>query len=209
MIHSIQESITILLQPEQLIVDDNRVAVVVKNIGKVVCRGLTIRVRPVRNLFLASDGVLSFGTLHPQQSTEDSITLSAARAGTARLCLQCYWSLPERSYNESLNFDITVIEAVAPKIAKSPPKKSTRPYNLRKVRQLLNEIFDLDELRDFVFDEPDFRPVHDALTDNDRRPEILRRVVEFADRRGLIPQLLAWAQQANPARYTEGEPYEQ
>ncbi|MDX1520997.1 MAG: DUF1998 domain-containing protein [Anaerolineae bacterium] len=37
---------------------------------------------------------------------------------------------------------------------------------------------------------------------------VLRQLLEFAQRKGLVPRLLAWARAESPDRYAEGEPYE-
>jgi hypothetical protein len=64
------------------------------------------------------------------------------------------------------------------------------------------------ELRDFCQDEAHFRPISGELKDSDRKKYILRRLIDYADRKGLVPQLLEWAKKTNPTRYAEGEPYE-
>jgi hypothetical protein len=57
-------------------------------------------------------------------------------------------------------------------------------------------------------ENPDFRPVHDDLKPTDRKSEIIRLMIDHADRKGLVSQLLAWAKDTNPNRYGQGEPYE-
>lgn len=95
---------------------------------------------------------------------------------------------------------------VPPQNPKSQPKRSGQ-YDLAKIRRLLGELFLEDDLRNFVLDEPDFRPIHNELREIDRRSEILRRILDYAQRRNLLSKLLDWAQRANPARYAEEEPY--
>ena len=81
-------------------------------------------------------------------------------------------------------------------------------YQLKKIRHLLNDVFSIEELRDYCFEQTAFRPVHEALKDDDRKPAIIRRLLDHARQKGILPELLAWAKEANPARYTAGEPYE-
>ena len=90
----------------------------------------------------------------------------------------------------------------------TPDLTASGSYDLTQVRALLNHVFDEVELRNYCFDEPLFRPVHDDLKPTDDKSEIIRRILDRANRKGLVAQLLAWAKDSNPSRYAEGEPYE-
>jgi hypothetical protein len=84
-------------------------------------------------------------------------------------------------------------------------------YNLKKVRALLLEGFTGEELRRFCYDTPDFRLVYNELAANSGKAEIVDRLLEYAERKGLFDPLLAWVAESNPVRYrtylaTQGDP---
>ena len=81
-------------------------------------------------------------------------------------------------------------------------------YHLKNISKLLNDVFNEQDLRDFCFFEADFRPVHDQLREQDRKLEILRRLLEFAEQKNLLGAILAWAKAANAAKYQVYQPYE-
>jgi len=81
-------------------------------------------------------------------------------------------------------------------------------YNLRNIHQLLNAIFNEQELRDFCFLENDFRPVHEQLRDTDRKSQILNLLLDHAARRNLMAPVLAWAKGQNAEKYQQYQPYE-
>ena len=72
--------------------------------------------------------------------------------------------------------------------------------HLTHLRQLRNDIASEAELRDFCFTHAAFRPVFDELKESDCKREIVRRILEQADHKGLWPPLLAWAKTQNPGR---------
>ena len=88
------------------------------------------------------------------------------------------------------------------------PRTPKSTHDLAKVDALLTEIFSEDELRDYCLHEPAFRPIYDTLKETDRKPEIIRRMLDHASKKGLLGDLLAWAKEANAERYAAGEPYE-
>jgi hypothetical protein len=71
----------------------------------------------------------------------------------------------------------------------------------------LTDGFSDQKLRDFCFDTPDFRPVHDELATNTGKAEIVARLLEYADQQCLLGLLLAWAREQNPTRYELHQPY--
>ncbi len=89
----------------------------------------------------------------------------------------------------------------------SPKPLTNDGYNLRKVHDLLNEISNEDDLRNLCLFETNFRPVHEQLKEDDRKPKILHFVLIHANQKGLIDQLLDWAKETNPTRYEAGKPY--
>lgn len=76
-------------------------------------------------------------------------------------------------------------------------------YNLRKIHQLLDEGFSQDELRDFIFYSPSFRSVYDELGYTDRKREIIRKILSYAERKGVIDSLLKQIEAENPKKYAE------
>jgi hypothetical protein len=83
----------------------------------------------------------------------------------------------------------------------------TKQYNLRKIRSLLNEGFDTEELRRFSHDELHFRPVHDKLAPNTGKATIADYLIEYATQKLQIEAILVWAKETNPAMYEKYEPY--
>lgn len=80
-------------------------------------------------------------------------------------------------------------------------------YHMSNIRTLLREGFSETELRDFCFDTPEFRPVHDELAELTGKATLVRHLLEYADRRELLDPLLVWAEKHNPAKYTSCQPY--
>ncbi|MCB9109354.1 MAG: AAA-like domain-containing protein [Anaerolineales bacterium] len=80
-------------------------------------------------------------------------------------------------------------------------------YNLPKIRKLLTEGFTDDELRNFSFDTPDFRPVYDKLAQSTGKADIIGHLLEHAEQKVLLEALLAWAKEHNPTRFEAYQPY--
>lgn len=76
------------------------------------------------------------------------------------------------------------------------------------IHNLLNDVFNEQELRDFCFLKDEFRPVHDQLREEDRKAEILNRLLEFADKKNLIERVLTWAKAENLEKYQQYQPYQ-
>ena len=83
----------------------------------------------------------------------------------------------------------------------------TDRYNLGNIRTLLIEGFSENELRSFCFDHPNFRDVHNQLSENTGQSQIVYQLVEHADRKELFTPLLSWAEKQAPARYKRHQPY--
>jgi len=81
-------------------------------------------------------------------------------------------------------------------------------YNLRNIRILLTEGFTEEELRRFCYEVPDFRPVYERLSQSMGKAEVVGRLIEFAERKLLIEDLLVWVKENNPARYESHQPYD-
>ncbi|MBI1879105.1 MAG: formylglycine-generating enzyme family protein [Chloroflexi bacterium] len=82
-----------------------------------------------------------------------------------------------------------------------------RQHNFKNIRALLIEGFTGEELRELCFDAPDFRPVYHQLAQNTGKDEIVRRLLEYAQKMFLIDQLLILVQERNPALYEVYQSY--
>jgi hypothetical protein len=80
-------------------------------------------------------------------------------------------------------------------------------YYFENIRTLLTEGFSDEELRNFCFDTPAFRPVHNQLSQGTGKAEIIRRLIEYAGQKREVEVLLAWAKRHNPDTYGEFGPY--
>ncbi len=74
-------------------------------------------------------------------------------------------------------------------------------YNFSKIRALLTQGFSVEELHNFCFDTPAFRPVYDQLGAPMGKDQVVKYIVEYAERRHLVEPLLAWARKQNPAAF--------
>lgn len=79
----------------------------------------------------------------------------------------------------------------------------SKQYELKEIRILLTEGFTAEELRRLCYDIPDFRCVYDQLAQNTGKAEIIVRLLEFANQKLKIDQILNWAKEHNPSKYEE------
>ncbi|MCL4299500.1 MAG: hypothetical protein KJ077_27440 [Anaerolineae bacterium] len=77
-------------------------------------------------------------------------------------------------------------------------------FRTDNIRVLLTEGFSDVELR---LCYADFRPVHDHLPPNTGRPEIVDRLIQYAEQEGQIGILLDRAKKHNPDTYEKHQPY--
>jgi hypothetical protein len=82
-----------------------------------------------------------------------------------------------------------------------------RRYNLKNIRALLTEGFTAEELRTFCQDELAFRPVYNQLAEGMGTAKIIALLLEHTEQKLLFDPLLAWAEEHNPARYAQHQPY--
>ncbi|MBI1878332.1 MAG: AAA-like domain-containing protein [Chloroflexi bacterium] len=80
-------------------------------------------------------------------------------------------------------------------------------YHLKNIRALLTEGFSDGELRDFCYDEPKFKLVHESLAQATGKAEIVRLMIKHANQHLLFEILLAWAKERNSERYEQHQPY--
>jgi hypothetical protein len=85
----------------------------------------------------------------------------------------------------------------------------TKRYNLKNIRALLTEGFTAEELRRFCYDEPDFRPVYNRLSESTGKATIVDLLVEYANQKIRLEALLTWAKEHNPALYEKHQPYDE
>ncbi|MBI1878491.1 MAG: NACHT domain-containing protein [Chloroflexi bacterium] len=83
-----------------------------------------------------------------------------------------------------------------------------KQYNLTNIRAFLTEGFTAGELRDLCFEVLDFRSVYDQLAESTGKADIVRRLLEYAERQGLLETLLDQTKKRNPAKYEKYLPYE-
>ncbi|NJN98780.1 MAG: hypothetical protein HC875_34150 [Anaerolineales bacterium] len=80
-------------------------------------------------------------------------------------------------------------------------------YKLSNIRALLNDGFTPEELRRFCYEEPDFRPVHDRLTQSSGKDIIIDELLTYSNQRLKIEALLNWVKKHNLAMYEKHQPY--
>jgi hypothetical protein len=86
-------------------------------------------------------------------------------------------------------------------------KQVTKGYSFKNIRILLAAGFSAEEIRNFCFDTPAFRPVHNQLSQGTGKAEIINHLIEYADQKREVEVLLAWAREHNPAVFEEHKPY--
>lgn len=72
----------------------------------------------------------------------------------------------------------------------------TTSFSTEKIRNLLNQKYNEQELRTFCFDNENFRDVFDKVADKQGKTEIISQIIEHADRKELFPVLLAWIEKS-------------
>ena len=76
-------------------------------------------------------------------------------------------------------------------------------HDLRRIRRLLTDAFTDAELRQLCYDTPSFRPVYEQFSTGMSKTDMIQRLLEFSERKGLLDELLALAQEEAPDRYAE------
>ncbi|MFN8453054.1 MAG: hypothetical protein U0401_00010 [Anaerolineae bacterium] len=85
--------------------------------------------------------------------------------------------------------------------------QADKQYHFGHIRTLLIEGFNDEDLRQFCFDQPDFRPVYDQLASLTGKTQIVQLLLAHAQQRALVDPLLDWAEKVNPRRFQELQPY--
>lgn len=120
----------------------------------------------------------------------------------------------KRDWREALN-SIVLADIFPEPAVETEPAPVTEPegplpsptYRLVAIRDLLTNGFSDTELRNFCFDQPEFREVYEQLAEQTGKDEIVSLIMEHADQNLLFDLLLAWARARNPARYQWHQPY--
>lgn len=74
-------------------------------------------------------------------------------------------------------------------------------YNSGKIRELLNDAFTPDELRQLCYDE--FRPAYDKLAEKEGKSSIIQYLIEYCERKLQMEQLLAAVKKKAPEQYAQ------
>lgn len=80
-------------------------------------------------------------------------------------------------------------------------------YNLRNIRILLTEGFNYFELRSLSYEELSLKPIYEQLSPSIDKIELIHKLIEFAEQRGLLELILSRAKEHNPSIYEKHEPY--
>jgi hypothetical protein len=89
----------------------------------------------------------------------------------------------------------------------NPTKKTAQNYHHSQIRKLLTDGFSPSELKTFSYDNDDFRPVYNKLTEESDKEKIIKELIDYADRKEQLDNLLAWTKETNPAKYNLYQPY--
>ena len=76
-------------------------------------------------------------------------------------------------------------------------------YHLRNIRKLLTTAFTDEELRQLCYDEPPFRPVYEQFSAGMSKDQIIQRLIEYCERKGLMTNLLEIVEEEVPAIYND------
>lgn len=94
------------------------------------------------------------------------------------------------------------IEDTKAEIAKLQAELGTeKDYNLSVVRELLTVALSDEELTTLAYDR--FRPVYESFAGGISKSEKIQYLLEYCERRALIPNLLMQIRQSNPNKYFE------
>lgn len=96
-----------------------------------------------------------------------------------------------------------------------PPRKNVleeqpddvQRFDLKKIRTLLVEGFNGEELRRLCYYEPNFRSVYERLAQETGKDKVIDELIEYVERKELIQTLLILAKELNPAKYEKYQPY--
>ena len=76
-------------------------------------------------------------------------------------------------------------------------------YQLRNIRKLLTIAFSDEELRRLCYDESQFRPVYEQFSTGMSKNQMVQRLLEYCERKGLLGELLEIVEEEVPAAYND------
>lgn len=77
---------------------------------------------------------------------------------------------------------------------KGKPRKEESYTSLETIGELLLKGFDVQDLLDFCFYNPDFSRIYeDLLKSRSEKREIIRQILHFAQQRGKVDAIIQWA----------------
>jgi len=76
-------------------------------------------------------------------------------------------------------------------------------YQLRNIRKLLTTAFSDEELRQLCYDESQFRPVYEQFSTGMGKNQMVQRLLEYCERKGLLGDLLAIVEEEVPSAYND------
>ena len=80
-------------------------------------------------------------------------------------------------------------------------------YHRAHLRKLYLEAFTTQELQEYVYDHPGFHDLAKQLPEPVSHSQIVLALLQYAERRLLIEELLSWARQRRRALYEQYRPY--
>ena len=80
-------------------------------------------------------------------------------------------------------------------------------YIYKNIRLLLSAGFVKDQLLDLCFDTPDLREIYENLSNTSNKSELIRQLIDFADKQVMLDQVLEWAKDVNRIQYDNYKPY--
>jgi hypothetical protein len=101
---------------------------------------------------------------------------------------------------------------VTTNIEQSPPRSPNataipRRFHTGNIRKLLIHAFTERELLELIYDEPLLRPVYDTVSNEAEKARIVHALIEYADRQGVLSELLEMVEMHNNVQYEKHRPY--
>ena len=83
----------------------------------------------------------------------------------------------------------------------------TTYYDRKKFYRLLRTGFSIEELKSFCLLNDQFRPIYEQIHGETRKDIIVRKLVEYCERKSIYHIVLDWAKENNPAQYEAYQSY--
>ena len=98
-------------------------------------------------------------------------------------------------------------EKYAEEIKNTAPGPAVSKPIIKNISALLTEGFNVEELRRFCFEEPEFKVVYNRLAPETGKEKIVQILLEYSQQQVLIETLLEAIKKRNPKRYERHQPY--